>query len=340
MHHLAKALPPRLRSLSVSASGASTRTASTNRSGWVELTPALGRALWVTSLLKGGRHRAVSGSRVMELPREIAVLLDPSTLAKAAAKGGKYIKRVPTGKFRTTKSGKPGAPIYKYYYRVLDVANKDHFKEGASFKRGSGHYTIQAIKDGKLVVTHTRLGTRHELTHDQLATLLHQEHGEAIKKEHAHHTKRILRDIAAAKKHNATDKQMKRLLDEAQRFGVKLPDVKPPDVKLPDVKLPDVKPPDVKPPDVKPPDVKPPDVKPPDVKPTRSETSSNKKIESVGDHIWGSRKDLAQIKVKSSQDLERLDPTSAAAITTKAKLLDPINLDHARASGRNPGGLC
>ena len=84
-------------------------------SGWVELTPRLGRALWVASLLKGGRHRAVGASRVLELPRAITSLLDPSILSKAAAKGGKYIKRVPTGKFRTTKSGKPGAPIYKYY---------------------------------------------------------------------------------------------------------------------------------------------------------------------------------------------------------------------------------
>lgn len=62
------------------------------------------------------------------------------------------------------------------------------------------------------------------------------------------------------------------------------------------------------------------------------------KIEAVGDHIWGSRKDLANKRhIDSSKDLEGMGYTDAAAIVSKANLVTPLALEDAKAMGMSPG---
>jgi hypothetical protein len=60
-------------------------------------------------------------------------------------------------------------------------------------------------------------------------------------------------------------------------------------------------------------------------------------LQAVGDHIWGSRKDLANLgRIESSKQLEGMSYADAAAIVTKAKLVTPLNLEDARALGMEP----
>lgn len=60
-------------------------------------------------------------------------------------------------------------------------------------------------------------------------------------------------------------------------------------------------------------------------------------LQAVGDHIWGSRKDLANLgRIESSKQLAGMSYANAAAIVTKAKLVTPLNLEDTRALGMEP----
>lgn len=62
-------------------------------------------------------------------------------------------------------------------------------------------------------------------------------------------------------------------------------------------------------------------------------------IEQAGDHIWGSRKDLEDLKtITSSDQLEGMSFEDAAHIVTKATLVPPHDLQTLRGLGMTPGG--
>jgi hypothetical protein len=61
------------------------------------------------------------------------------------------------------------------------------------------------------------------------------------------------------------------------------------------------------------------------------------KIEATGDHVWGSRKDLAALATVSLDDISRLGYDDAAHIVRKSRLVEPIDLAHAKAAGMTPG---
>lgn len=62
-------------------------------------------------------------------------------------------------------------------------------------------------------------------------------------------------------------------------------------------------------------------------------------IEQAGDHIWGSRKDLEDLKaITSSDQLEGMSFEDAARVVTKAALVPPHDLQTLRGLGMTPGG--
>ena len=62
------------------------------------------------------------------------------------------------------------------------------------------------------------------------------------------------------------------------------------------------------------------------------------KLERVGDHIWGSRKDLAALgEITSSQQLEGMSTDDAAVIVRKSKLIPALSLSEMKAMGMSPG---
>jgi hypothetical protein len=62
------------------------------------------------------------------------------------------------------------------------------------------------------------------------------------------------------------------------------------------------------------------------------------KLERVGDHIWGSRKDLAGLgRIENSKQLETMSYADAAAVVSKAKILEPMTLEAAKGLGMSPG---
>jgi hypothetical protein len=169
---------------------------------WVELAPELGEAIWSSVLAKG----VVPNDGVLELPWSAAFLFDPSSLSKAGAP--KYIKRVPTGN--------PKRP-WRYYYAVHHgggVANAEHFAEGARFSHGGGHYTIHAVKDGKLTVSHSSGGRKVKMTHDQLAAKLAEHHRAALDA----HKEKLSREHAAAVA-SGNVKGAAKIREEAKRIG-------------------------------------------------------------------------------------------------------------------------
>jgi 3-methyladenine DNA glycosylase AlkC len=62
------------------------------------------------------------------------------------------------------------------------------------------------------------------------------------------------------------------------------------------------------------------------------------KLVAVGDHIWGSRKDLAGLgRIESSADLENMSYDDAVAIVRKSRLVEPLDLETAKSFGMSPG---
>jgi hypothetical protein len=77
----------------------------------------------------------------------------------------------------------------------------------------------------------------------------------------------------------------------------------------------------------------------------RKRKEDPRKLKEVGEHIWGSRKDLAQIAQKvregeyelTGEDLEKLDYGDAAYLVTKKNLVPVHSLETLRALGQTPG---
>ena len=128
--------------------------------------------------------------------------------------GHRYIKRVPTGKL--TKTGKMR---YRYFYHVGHgggVHAEDHFVEGAAFRFEGGHYHIEAADGDKLTIRHDETGERKTVSKAELREMLGAHHAEGI----AAHRARVAQDLADAKEHGASAKQVARLTERAARVGV------------------------------------------------------------------------------------------------------------------------
>lgn len=201
--------------------------ATTMHTTWVNVSSDFGDYLWSTSLAKAAMAiTAHDGSEVIALPTAVAKALNPDMLAKAGAVGGTYVKRVPTGKFRTKKGGGQGAQIYRYYYGVQHgggVLNKDDFKTGTAFKHGDGELKIHGVKDGKLAVSHSKTPDKMEhITHAELSSRLEKEHGAKVRDERKALEKRLHAELEEAKQYGS-EKHIKRLVDEMKRRGVTPP---------------------------------------------------------------------------------------------------------------------
>lgn len=184
---------------------------------WVELDERFGERIWSSVIAKGGHVQQYGEAEVMPLPWWIVARLDPSSLMKHRG-GIKYVKRVPTGKYRTTKSGKQGAPIYRYYYKAEHgggMGRHADMVEGASFRHGTGELKIHAVKDGKLVVSHSSSPNSKQLmTHAELAKKLDEYHGGAL----AMHREKLQQELKEARQYGSK-KHVDRILDEMRRKG-------------------------------------------------------------------------------------------------------------------------
>lgn len=60
-------------------------------------------------------------------------------------------------------------------------------------------------------------------------------------------------------------------------------------------------------------------------------------IEQVGDHIWGSRKDLAGVKVTESSQLDGMSFSDAAHIVSKARVVEVPDVETLKGYGQTPG---
>lgn len=66
------------------------------------------------------------------------------------------------------------------------------------------------------------------------------------------------------------------------------------------------------------------------------EQTDGSKITSVGNHIWGSRKDLADLEIRESKQLDNISYQDAAAIVTKKRLVPVHDADTMKAFGVEP----
>ncbi|HRE87594.1 MAG TPA: hypothetical protein PK095_00520 [Myxococcota bacterium] len=184
---------------------------------WVELDERFGERIWSSVLAKGGTAIGQGEASVLRVPWWLAIRLggDLADLAKA-----KYVKRVPTGKYRTTKSGKQGAPIYRYFYGAHEgggVHAHDDMREGASFKHGDGHYHVRGVKDGKLHVVHSKTGQEEHLTHAQLSARLRDHHREDLER----HRGRLHDEVATATSAGLADDdpRVQKIVEEHKKAG-------------------------------------------------------------------------------------------------------------------------
>lgn len=203
----------------------------------------------------------------------------------------------------TGKVTKTGKTRYRYYYHAAHggtVGNEDHYVVGASFKDNEGHWHITARDGDTLTLKHDETGAESTMTKRELRDHLVGLHREAI----AGAQERARQDIADARASGASAKQVARLRERAARVGVKV------------------------------------DPETPKTEPkAEAPKAATGKLEAVGDHIWGSRKDLAKKRfIESAEELDRMSYADAAAVVRKSRLVDPMTIEQAKERGMTPGG--
>lgn len=215
----------------------------------------------------------------------------------------KYIKRVP----------KPGGG-YRYYYNAAHggtVAHSEHFVEGASFKDHEGHWHIKSKDGDTLHLRHDETGEERKMTHAQLAEHLGSLHGATIKQAREAASKAL----ADAREAGASKKQIARLEERARRVGVDVAkEAQRAAFEAHRKTTGEFHPWD-----------------------PAERTPGKAKLEAVGDHIWGSRKDLASRRINSAEDLKGMNYSDAAALVRKSKLATAPTLTQAKESGMTPG---
>lgn len=248
------------------------------------------------------------------IPSWLAKALE-SVVAKAA--GHKYLRRIPTGN--------PKRP-WRYYYRVTGgkhLAHDDEIVEGAAFRakdgEQEGHFHVVGVDGENVRVRHDETGREATMKREALRAMLHAEHVEKINAA----VKWATETRDAAEKHGS-EKQKARARKHAE--GVVGAFVKPePKAEAP-AAAPEKK---ARKPRAK---AAP---KPEDATPA---LDVDGKLTAVGEHVWGSRKDLATVgRIESSKDLESMSYADAAAIVTKARILEPLTLEQAKGLGMSPG---
>lgn len=203
----------------------------------------------------------------------------------------------------TGKLTKTGKMRYRYFYHVGHgggVHAEDHFVEGAAFRFEGGHYHIEAVDGDKLTIRHDETGERKTVSKAELRQMLGAHHAEGI----AAYRARVAQDLADAKSYGASKKQVARLQERAARVGVKV------------------------------------EAEAPKTEPAQREKKPTPgKLEAVGDHIWGSRKDLAKKRfIESAEELDGMSYADAAAVVRKSRLIDPMTIEQAKERGMTPGG--
>ncbi len=215
------------------------------------------------------------------------------------AAGHKYIRRVPTGN--------PKRP-WRYFYTVTGGKKLGHQEEmlvGAAFRlkdgEHEGHFHVISIDGDNVTIKHDESGTELTVKRSVLADRLKKEHAEAIE---AAHSRR--KDIHARASKHGSAKQKKRaadtLRDFQDHFGGK-EEPKPKKKRKP------------------------------------AKRGSRREHVEVGEHVDGSRADLAKFQIRNTSDLDNLTPQEARKAVNKAAILGEIDADSHRESGGLPGGL-
>jgi hypothetical protein len=183
----------------------------------------------------GEVKKALAAARPVRPARSHVGLVAMALLAARVAeeeelfKGGahRYIRKVPTG--RVTKTGKP---IHRYFYAVTGGAGlhrvQEEIRVGASFQGvvedKKGHYHVVAAvagerstggPDDRFNVVHDESGVHFQLTRAELADRLRVEHADPL----AAVQERIRSNLAAAMG-TGTERQIRRLRDLAEKYGV------------------------------------------------------------------------------------------------------------------------
>lgn len=79
----------------------------------------------------------------------------------------RYKRKIPTGKFRQTKSGKPGAQIFRYVYTNEAAARGAQEGEHVNFQRQGGVHEVTKVDHEGVTLKHAKSGQEKRLTHDE-----------------------------------------------------------------------------------------------------------------------------------------------------------------------------
>lgn len=253
-------------------------------------------------------------SKGLELPEFLGRILWAQELLKGA--GHKYLRRVPTGN--------PRRP-WRYYYRVTGGRHLGHdleIVEGAAFRikdeDKEGHFHVLKVEGDKVTVRHDESGREATMSRQALRSMLHREHAEAIATER----ERVQRNAEEAKEFGS-ERQRNKTAEAARKLEEHF-FPQPKEVAKPKPRIAASR-----------------ELKPKkEPKPAQDQPAEDglEKLGRTGDHIWGSRKDLAQLgRIDSSKQLENMSSDDAAVIIRKSKLISAQTLDEMRADGKSPG---
>ena len=171
----------------------------------------LGR-MTARDLLRSARE-GLSASEWLPVPARVGAALwrrQAAALAKGA--GHKYVRR--------ERNPNP-PPKWRYYYRAASAARglRAELYAGEKFQIDhdgqAGHFEVVELTGDRVTVRHDESGELVTVTRAALEAMFRDHHAEAIDA----HRGRLKRDLAAAKKHGASRRQVARLEDEARRHG-------------------------------------------------------------------------------------------------------------------------
>ena len=303
-------------------------------------------------------HAAFTVPDLCELPDWMGRLMHAVAerrLAKAA--GHKYIRRIPTGN--------PKRP-WRYFYAITGgktLGHEEEIKRGAKFRMRDagkeGHFEVTSEDGDKITVKHDESGASHEMTRAALASMLKEHHAEAIGKvrEKLAHEVKSAREVGTEKQQAQVEKRARTFqethggLEEAERHRM----VRPEDLreKARAAKTRDAaeaarkqaeaaaaaakekasegpRPFLVRP--------EPKEERKPRKESTEREgggKGSQREHKEVGEHVFGSRADLAQLR--SADDLTGMSNTEARRLVTKDRLAPSFDEAAFRSSGGTPG---
>ena len=163
----------------------------------------------------------VKRERIPGGPLLVLVERLPDLMEKARTH--KYIMRVPTGRAK---------PRWRYYYQIpgKGLVTSETLKEGARFKgthehageTHEGHWEVRGATESGATVQHTGSGQTQQLSHEALATRVHEQHKGAYTERQGARRGEILAAIKVLRDGGGGDKQadrVRRLIDQAATTG-------------------------------------------------------------------------------------------------------------------------